>query len=273
MQKLIKFIKEKSNNGSTLVTAIVVVAFMSILGTIALFIAGENYKMKIIDSSNKKSFYEAEQVVEVLKAQLSLDVMTAAQRATKAAGASFVEQDSVEMREQFYLQNFKSEFESVWNSHWNDKSGVPGADPINKDQAIGELFNRATYNVSAVTVDGNKCSFTMEINGQVLTCEINDLTNTFTYKDSFEAPVTLLEPSKIDPSRNTPSSYKINDFNITVTNDKGYVSVINTSFLITPPSLNWDSSTSLTGSDPEDGGIISKADYSDCVLYLKWSKG
>lgn len=272
MKKFLKLIRGKSNSGSSLVTAIVVVAFMSILGTIALYIAGENYKMKVIDSNNKKSFYEAEEVVEVLKTQITLDVMTAAQRATKAAGASYVEQDSVELREQNYLSNFQSEFESVWNSHWNDKSGIPGADPINKDQAIGELFCRSTYNVSAVTVDGNKCTFTMEINGETLKCEINDLAGSFQYKDSIEAPVTLLEPSKIDPTRNTPSSYKIKDFNITVTNSRGYVSVINTSFQVTPPSLNWDSSTSLTGSDPADGGIITKADYSDCVLYLNWSK-
>lgn len=272
MKKLIKLLKEKSNSGSTLVTAIVVVAFMSILGTIALYIAGENYKMKVIDASNKVSFYETEEVVEVLKSQITLDVMTAAQRATKAAGASYVEQDSVEMREQNYLANFKDEFEKIWNSHWNDKSGVPGADPINKNQAIGELFARSTYNVSTVTVDGNKCIFTMEINGETLKCEINDLGGTFLYKDALEVPTTLLEQSKIDPSRNTPSSYKIKDFNITVTNSKGYVSVINTSFQITPPALNWDSSTSLTGSSTDDGGIVTKADYSDCVLYMNWSK-
>ena len=269
MIKLIRMIKEKSNSGSTLVTAVVVVAFMSILGTIALYIAGENYKMKVIDSSNKKSFYEAEEVVEVLKTQLTLDVATAAQRATKAAGASYVEQDSVELREQNYLANFKSEFQSVWNEHW--KSADP-ANPIDKNKAIGELFARSEYSVTTVTVDGDKCTFYMTINGETLKCEINDLGGSFTYNNAVEPPVTLLVPSKVDPTRNTPAPYKIKDFNITVTDSKGYVSVINTTFQITPPALNWDSSTSLTGEDTEDGGIISKADYSDSVIYLNWSK-
>lgn len=268
MSKLIRTLKRKSNSGSTLVTAIVVVAFMSILGTIALYIAGENYKMKVIDSSNKKSFYEAEEVVEVLKTQLTLDVATAAQRSTKVAGASYVEQNNVEVREENYLKRFATEFEDVWNSHWNDKSGIPGAEPINKDQAIGELFNRTEYSVSAVTVSGNKCSFTMVINGETLTCEINDLGGGFQYKDAFEKPATLLVPSKVDPTRNTPAPYQIKNFNITVTNSKGYVSVISTSFQITPPALNWDRDSSLNG----EKGIITEADYSDCVLYLNWSK-
>jgi len=275
MKRLINFIK-KCNKGSTMVTVIIVVAFMSILGTIALYISGQNYKMKVIDSSNKRSFYEAEEVVELLKTQLTVDVATAAQRATKAAGANYVEEDNVAIREEMYLKNFQTEFEKVWNYHFDDHSGVMGADPINSTQAINDLFGGSTYTITDVQVNGAEWSFKININGETLFCEINDMGDSFKYKSALEKPTSLLVPSKVDSSKNIPASYKINDFNITVTDSKGYVSVIKTTFEITPPSLNWDSSTSLKGeeADPTTNplGIISKADYSDSVLYVNWCK-
>lgn len=265
MNKLIRLLKKKSNSGSSLVTAIVVVAFMSILGTIALYISGENYKMKVIDANNKKSFYEAEEVVEVFKTQLALDIAEAAQKSTRVSGASYVEKNSVEVREENYLIGFAKEFEGTWNSHW---AGTDPANPVDKAKAIEELFDKSKYNVVIIDASSDKVVFTMEINGEKLTCEINDMGGTFQYKDSFEKPATLLVPSKVDPTRNTPASYKINDFNITVTNSSGVVSIIRTSFLITPPALNWDSSSTLTG----ENGEITKANYTDCIVYLNWSK-
>lgn len=266
MNKIMNSFKKNSNSGSTLVTAIIVVAFMSILGTIALYVAGQNYKMKVIDSSNKKSFYESEEVVEVLKAQLTVDVAAAAQRATKAAGAAYVENDNVAVREEMYLKNFKAELKSIWDSHWKDAAGNP-----DKNKAIGELFSRTNYSVSTISESGDKISFTMVINGEVLKCEINDVDSSFLYKDALELPATLLETSKYNSTQKTPSSYYIKNFNITVTNSKGYVSEIKTSFKITPPALNWDSSQSLT-SEKDLTEVIYKADYTDCVLYSNWSK-
>lgn len=256
-----------------MVQVIIVVAFMSILGTIALYISGANYNMKVIDGANKRSFYAAEEVVEIFKAQLTVDVAAATQRATKAAGSTYVEEDNVAVREEKYLKNFKSEFEKIWNDHWDDKSGVLGADPINSNQAISELFGGSVYTVSPVTVSGNKWTFNITINGEVLKCEINDLSNSFAYKNSIDfASVTdLLVPSKVDLSKKIPASYELKDFNITVTDSHGFVSVIHTSFKITPPSLNWDSSTSLTGEDTVNS-IITEADYSDSVIYYMWSK-
>ena len=71
MKDLKKYIKEY-NKGSTLVTVVVVVAFMSILATIILYLAGENYKTKAIDQKTKDSFYDAEVVVEQIKTQLAI---------------------------------------------------------------------------------------------------------------------------------------------------------------------------------------------------------
>ena len=46
----------QKNKGSTLITVIVVVAFISILATIMLYLAGENYKTKVYDLKAKEGF-------------------------------------------------------------------------------------------------------------------------------------------------------------------------------------------------------------------------
>jgi len=276
MKRLYSLLKKKNNSGSSMVTVIIVVAFMSILGTIALYISGANYNMKVYDAANKRSFYAAEEVVECLKTQLTLDVATATQRATKAAGATYVEVDSVAVREETYLKNFKSELKSIWSSHWDDKSGAVGAG-INYSQAVTELFGGSVYTVSDVKQNGDKVTFRITINGEELFCEINELDSSFQYKSSidFDSVTSYLVTSTKDPSKKVPASYELKNFNVTVTDSKGFTSVIRTSFKITPPALNWDSSKALTGEKTDASnptGVISEADYSDSVMYYNWSK-
>jgi len=272
LRSLRNSLRKKTNSGSSLVTAIIVVAFMSILGTIALYVAGQNFKMKVIDSNNKRSFYKAEEVVETLKSQLVIDVAAAAQRATKAAGAIYVEQDSVAIREYKYLERFGLEFESIWNKHFDNASDLDGTDPIDETQAITQLFSSGT--VTNVVPNGNKWSFYIVINGEKLFCEINDASSTgnlFKYKDSLKKPASLFKTSNVDNTKRVPAPYLIEDFNITVTDSKGVVSVIRTTFQITPPELNWDNTQGLLGEDITAGNIT-EADYTDSVLYLNWSK-
>ena len=57
MRKLLlmknRILNSKDNKGSTLVTVIIIVAFLSILGTIMLYLSGDNYKLKIIFAAQK----------------------------------------------------------------------------------------------------------------------------------------------------------------------------------------------------------------------------
>ncbi|MDE6518408.1 MAG: hypothetical protein K2L18_11285, partial [Acetatifactor sp.] len=67
--------KSKLNNdGSAIVTVLVVVAFITILATIMLYVSGMNFQMKVADYRTKESFYQAETPVEELRAQLVKDV-------------------------------------------------------------------------------------------------------------------------------------------------------------------------------------------------------
>ena len=76
-----KKVNKNGNAGSTLVTVVVVVAFLSILATIMLYVSGQNYKTKLIDQRTKASFYEAEEVIELLKTRLVVEVAAASEPA------------------------------------------------------------------------------------------------------------------------------------------------------------------------------------------------
>ena len=70
-----------NNEGSALLTVIVVVAFITVLATTMLYITGMNYQMKQTDYQNKKSFYKAEEALDGLKAVLAEDMSDAFQYA------------------------------------------------------------------------------------------------------------------------------------------------------------------------------------------------
>lgn len=61
-----------NNSGAALVTAIVVIAFVSVLATIVMYVSGTNYYMKSTDLKTKASFYDAEEALEVIKAELMI---------------------------------------------------------------------------------------------------------------------------------------------------------------------------------------------------------
>ena len=64
----------KKNQGFSLLTVIVAVAFIAILGMLILYIAMANFQMKITDLKGKDSFYTAEQALEEVRTGLQEDV-------------------------------------------------------------------------------------------------------------------------------------------------------------------------------------------------------
>ena len=64
--------KELSRNqkGSALVSVIVVIAFISILATTLLYVSTVNFQMKMDDNKIKVSFYDAEEPIDMIRANL-----------------------------------------------------------------------------------------------------------------------------------------------------------------------------------------------------------
>lgn len=80
MKQAVRKQRKLNNKGSALLTVIVVAAFITVLATTMLYVTGMNYQMKQTDYQNKKSFYKAEEALDVLKAEFADEYMSDAFR-------------------------------------------------------------------------------------------------------------------------------------------------------------------------------------------------
>ena len=107
---------KRNNVGSAIVTILVVVAFLTILSTVMLYISGMNYQMKVTDYRTKESFYQAEIPVEELRTRLIKDVQTAFAKAYMRVMCEYVGLNDANMRAYTYRQLFYEELENIWLS-------------------------------------------------------------------------------------------------------------------------------------------------------------
>lgn len=105
---------KKNNAGSAIVTVLVVVAFMTILATIMLYVSGSNFQMKVADYRTKESFYYAETPVEELREQLIEDVQVAFVKAYSSVVAEYPNLRTVENVESSYRRLFCEEMNKIW---------------------------------------------------------------------------------------------------------------------------------------------------------------
>ena len=252
-------IRKFCNSGSTLVTVIVIVAFMSILATVMLYLSGENYKMKAMDLKNKSSFYEAEEVMELLKTQLALDVAGAAKPAFTQASANYIKSANKNIRAEEFYEAYKTNYARIWRNHWY--STVGGAVTLDLNKGITELFPGAT----SVTCDyaAKTASFVITINGVDMNCTLEN----FGFDNAVVIPGSIYDAAGKINIYHLYGSYTddahFEPIRLTVTDNKSFTSIISTSFEIIPPTLNWGDAI-----DNPDAEL----DYTQCIKYYGWSK-
>lgn len=130
--------RKQNNQGSAMVTVIVVVVFVSILATTLLYISGLNYRMKLVDYSTKASFYEAEVPMEEIHAQLVIDASDAFAAAYREAVSGFVEGRNVAERERKFKEAFCKELLRIWDVR--DGAGDGNIDAV---AAIGNIISNS----------------------------------------------------------------------------------------------------------------------------------
>ncbi|HKM35808.1 MAG TPA: hypothetical protein VJY54_13860 [Lachnospiraceae bacterium] len=139
--------KKLNNAGSTIVSVIVVIAFVSILATTLLYISGMNYYMKITDQKTKESFYEAETALEEIKAALNAEVADASEKAYIDVMINYAVSDGYTR-----YSNFQHTFFSYLETSWNKRtdSGDP-SNPFTYEQVIQSVVE-SKY-ATAITLD------------------------------------------------------------------------------------------------------------------------
>lgn len=116
----------KDNAGSAIVTVLVVVAFMTILAKIMLYVSGSNFQMKAADYRTKESFYYAETPVEELRAQLVEDVQVAFARAYANTASEYAGLQDPDLVRNTYRHRFCEEMNNLWRT----RSGVDADNKI-----------------------------------------------------------------------------------------------------------------------------------------------
>lgn len=116
-----QWLKSKVNNsGAALVSVVIVIAFVSVLVTTVLYMAGMNYYSKATDRETKQSFYEAEIPLEMIKAELMLEAKTAHQKAFEATLPYCASGTEAEKRNRYYTaftDNIKTSLETKINNN------------------------------------------------------------------------------------------------------------------------------------------------------------
>lgn len=122
-----KNICKLNNKGSAIVTVIVVIAFISVLATMLLYISGMNYYMKMTDLRTKQSFYEAETALEEIKAALAVEVAAASDEAYEEILIKYAATDGFTR-----YSLYETRFFEILRENWEQKRADlnPGGDPV-----------------------------------------------------------------------------------------------------------------------------------------------
>ncbi len=136
-------VRKLNNKGAALIIAIVVVAFVSILTTILLYLATMNFQMKSTDYRTKVSFYGAETPLEEFRTLLVVDVSDAATEAYNAVMVKF-SSTSPDQRYSQYQSMFFAKMDEKWATRNTDPS-----EPTNTDNWIYGVGQNAFAEVSS----------------------------------------------------------------------------------------------------------------------------
>ncbi len=250
-QKERKF-HQVNNAGTALITAIVVVAFVTILATTILYVAGRNYYVKVTDLRTKASFYEAETGLEEIKAALAVEVSKASKVAYQYVMEHHAGMDEAALEATFNEKFFEALLAN-WDTSVRAKVGLNEADPITDGNYLAYIQSctEALYNVGGNSIkligDGSHSL------GRIVWDTTMDATGT-TVKNNY---ATL---------------YGVH---LEYTSTEGYTTIISTDFVIFPPDINWtfeEEAPDGASPSPEPPSEVKEVDLTQCVQYSNWVK-
>jgi len=117
-----KFNLKIDNSGAALVTVIIVIAFISVIVTIMLYMSGVNYHMKATDKETKDSFYEAETALENIRSELMLQSKLAYQTAIQTVTEEYINFSGINRegdRKKVYYKAFEDAIKANYFSDAN----------------------------------------------------------------------------------------------------------------------------------------------------------
>lgn len=145
-----------NNEGSALVTVLIVALFISILATTILYLASRNYIMKQTDRKNKESFYENEAVVETIKAHLEVMASKAYEEAFGTTLSRYASVDT-NARNVTFFDGFINSFTNQWNA---DVALSPGFyDGLQSANPLIQSISHGSLDTADATASGKRAVY------------------------------------------------------------------------------------------------------------------
>jgi hypothetical protein len=229
--------RKLNNNGSAIVTVLVVTTFITILATTMLYTAAQNYQQKITDYQNKQSFYQAEEALDSLKAALVSDVSDAYEAAYLDTSNQFLALADIDKRK----SNFNKVFLDTLNESWETRRAAKN-NPVTPDNKKALLEAIKEYMAGkGIASDVYNCIYSVD---------------GFT-KDKLSGGDTSSQNVFI--LKNVRSKKTVGD----------YTTFLCTDIAIEAPSYDGSFSEN-TGND--SGSTDKVISLTDCVVYMNWGR-
>lgn len=240
-----------NNDGSALVTVVVVTVFLSIIATTVIYIASRNYLIKANDYQNKKTFYQAETALDEFKGALAADVSAAYKFAYREVMADYANLDASQ-RDEKYKKAFFDYLYYSWTGATLYSTTIPsdvhphtGADVSMYDAALG-------YADSCIT-DATA---------------LDNFRNSFMKASDLSSGDGLMQAAKDDSNL---GRFIIKNIRVWYTED-GYTSYICTDIALDPPAYEFGLDNSEGGGDTAVDADELQLHMSDYIIYMNWSK-
>lgn len=256
-----------NNDGAALVMAILVIAFVSILTTVLLYLANMNYQMKSTDFKTKDTFYYSEIPLETIRTRLVMDVANASAEAYHNSVLNYANVDS-----SVRASEFQSQFYGTIINEWEArcKNGVTQWDWIHGLEA-------AVYNPPA-EAEANISPISASDIHIIMSNGWDDETGCKT--DGCIAPYHLILDNSIAGSQRlevkevVEEAVKKNKLRLTgiklVFTKDNFTSVIETNYNIVPPNVDLSVDEFVdSGTEEAKRDNIS---FEKCVTYVGYKK-
>ena len=252
--------RAKSNNkGSTLVMVLVVLALLTVLATIALWLALYNFQMKVTDRNVTDSFYSAEGVLEQIRAGLQEEMTDSMDDAWYDVMQRYVSFDDQEERETYFTQKYVYYLRSALK--YSNASDTLADYTCSLDTLMGYVGSELSANTSLVSSSGSSayCTLSTTESAVIIKGLVVEYTDDDGYLSIIQTDIRMELPSmNLTQSENLPELFSyplIANGGITISAGATGVSVDGSVYAGSAHALN-DSSTDYTSFTVASGASI-----------------
>ena len=249
-------LKKLNNKGSALVVVIIVIAFITVLATLILYLSVMNYHMKANDYRTKASFYGAEVPLEELRVQMVLDFSQACEKSYKSVFEQYgiLIDGTGTARKAEFVGGIMEELDAIWTTR--AAGGYQTAvSTMLKDNSTDQ------YHV----ITGNKD--TLDCTDPDCACSYHIIL--VDMEETTPGSGVLIPRLELDETTGKAVFHNIKS----VYTKDGFTSVVYTDFCFLIPETDW--SVEEAEDHWDEGPQTTERttiDYKKCVVYLNWTK-